>query len=322
MYAIDNQDQIDKVQSKLGKLLKKESRHETRRLGYQKGNDDFDVWLFDDYQLWWSPMEGGGYWNAFGIYDNTREWKNNGEDIICEINLPIETRRTQGVCVSDGKKTYIAHTGKLNGPRYNKKYCTMDSFKKYAKKLNWRSIKWYDGSQKKVVIISNLDDDDLIINIRTFMEVVYKYKKGTSAYPTKPVDAQYKSKDDVANMSKAEIRRRLQEKPRSVKRSEYVVRKLERDNDMTQLIKQNRGYRCQICNKGVIKKKDGTLYVEAAHIKPKNEGGDETHDNIMILCPNHHAEFDMGEKKITKHTKTEIQFVLNGKKYKVRLGIW
>ena len=43
---------------------------------------------------------------------------------------------------------------------------------------------------------------------------------------------------------------------------------------------------------------DGSFYIEAAHIKPKSQQGTETPDNILILCPNHHKEFDLGKREI------------------------
>ena len=83
-------------------------------------------------------------------------------------------------------------------------------------------------------------------------------------------------------------------------------------------IKALRGYKCQICGTA-IERRNGSPYVEAAHIKPKREGGSENLDNIMILCPNHHKEFDVGNRVVIKHTDRHVEFVMNGKKYLVRL---
>ena len=83
-------------------------------------------------------------------------------------------------------------------------------------------------------------------------------------------------------------------------------------------IKALRGSRCQICSK-VIRKRDGSSYAEAAHITPKSRGGSENRDNIMILCPNHHKEFDMGDTVVTKCTGRHVEFTMNGKRYRVRL---
>ena len=84
-----------------------------------------------------------------------------------------------------------------------------------------------------------------------------------------------------------------------------------RDNKTVAQIKILRNFCCQFCGT-TIKKKDGSKYIEAAHVKPKNLKGRETLDNIILLCPNHHKEFDFGERVILNHTKSSIDIILNG----------
>lgn len=93
-----------------------------------------------------------------------------------------------------------------------------------------------------------------------------------------------------------------------------------RDNRTIAQIKILRDFKCQICST-TIKKKDGTLYIEAAHIEPKHRKGYETPDNILILCPNHHKEFDFGDRIILQQDKDNINFTLNGQEYKISLKI-
>lgn len=59
--------------------------------------------------------------------------------------------------------------------------------------------------------------------------------------------------------------------------------------------------------------------MEAAHIKPKSEGGPETPSNILILCPNCHKEFDYGDRRITNHTSNTVEFTVNGVAHSIRL---
>lgn len=93
-----------------------------------------------------------------------------------------------------------------------------------------------------------------------------------------------------------------------------------RNNKTIALIKILRNFECQICGLSILKK-DGTKYIEAAHIIPKHKNGKENAANIILLCPNHHKEFDFGLCKITKHNMDEIHFELNGKKYNLSLVI-
>ncbi|MEE1899219.1 hypothetical protein GN157_01620 [Flavobacterium rakeshii] len=93
-----------------------------------------------------------------------------------------------------------------------------------------------------------------------------------------------------------------------------------RDNKIIALIKFIRNSECQIC-KTYIRKKDGTKYIEAAHIIPKRQKGPESPDNILLLCPNHHKEFDFGDVEIQIKTKNEIKFVMNGNLYSIDLSL-
>ena len=101
----------------------------------------------------------------------------------------------------------------------------------------------------------------------------------------------------------------------------YVNHKVyKRDNKTIAQLKILRGFKCQIC--GVqIRKRNGDFYIEAAHIKPKHKKGCETPDNILILCPNHHKEFDYGDRSVKHHSKDMIKFELNGVDYEINLSI-
>ena len=101
----------------------------------------------------------------------------------------------------------------------------------------------------------------------------------------------------------------------------YVNQKTyKRDNKTIAQLKIIRDFKCQICGTIIIKK-NGEFYIEAAHIKPKHKKGRETPDNILILCPNHHKEFDYGNRIIIQHTKEQIEFKLNGIQHKIDLKI-
>ncbi len=115
--------------------------------------------------------------------------------------------------------------------------------------------------------------------------------------------------DDLSNLNETE--------PETV----YVHQKAyKRDNKTIAQLKLLRDFKCQICGTQ-IKKRNGEFYIEAAHIKPKHKKGCETPDNILILCPNHHKEFDYGNRLVKKHLKDNIEFELNGINYKIDLKI-
>lgn len=108
--------------------------------------------------------------------------------------------------------------------------------------------------------------------------------------------------------------------PKSPEAITFKGKQYKRDNKTIAQLKFLREFKCQICNTGILTKKK-TLYVEAAHIKAKRYRGPETLDNILILCPNHHKEFDVGEKRIIEHSKELFRFELNGKAYDLVLKL-
>ncbi|KAF9658223.1 HNH endonuclease [Tenacibaculum sp. ZH5_bin.1] len=93
-----------------------------------------------------------------------------------------------------------------------------------------------------------------------------------------------------------------------------------RNNKVIALIKILRNFECQICGQFILKR-DGSRYIEAAHIIPKHKQGKENPENIILLCPNHHKEFDFGNRNVIKHTKDEIEFELNGNHHLLSLSI-
>ncbi|MBM82328.1 MAG: HNH endonuclease [Planctomycetaceae bacterium] len=68
-----------------------------------------------------------------------------------------------------------------------------------------------------------------------------------------------------------------------------------RNTALSQRIKLLHQNRCQICGFS-IQLPDGTAYSEAHHIKPLGtpHDGPDIEQNIIVLCPNHHAMCDYG----------------------------
>lgn len=77
------------------------------------------------------------------------------------------------------------------------------------------------------------------------------------------------------------------------------VTRVVRDTELSKEIKELYDYRCQICNISIKPTKTEIgKYVEAAHIKPLSQNGDDLKNNIICLCPNHHTMLDYGSISI------------------------
>lgn len=78
-------------------------------------------------------------------------------------------------------------------------------------------------------------------------------------------------------------------------RARVLVSRIIRDSAQSGKVKELNNFECQICGY-TLEKSDGTFYAEAHHIKPlgKPHNGPDVLENIICLCPNHHAACDLG----------------------------
>ncbi len=97
-----------------------------------------------------------------------------------------------------------------------------------------------------------------------------------------------------------------------------------RNTKKTHELKKLYENKCQICNY-LITKPNNEYYSEVHHIWPlgkKPIGGDDDYENMLVLCPTHHAEFDYtvikisnnGENIIGKGADTKKLFFKEGHK--------
>jgi putative restriction endonuclease len=68
-----------------------------------------------------------------------------------------------------------------------------------------------------------------------------------------------------------------------------------RDSPLSREVKKIYEHHCQICDEA-MPGADGRTYSEGAHVKPLGRPhiGRDSLDNLLCLCPNHHAQLDLG----------------------------
>ncbi len=54
-----------------------------------------------------------------------------------------------------------------------------------------------------------------------------------------------------------------------------------------------------------------------AHIVPVTLGGAATQLNLVVLCPNHHKMFDLGDVTVLKNDSTEVAGTLNDDSFRI-----
>jgi len=139
-----------------------------------------------------------------------------------------------------------------------------------------------------------------------------------------PINIDEFEQNELEKIEKSKSKNEIVEELLNVKPTDPVEVEIKgktykRDNKTIAQLKILRNYECQICQTK-IPIKNG-FYVEAAHIVSKANKGPEIPRNILILCPNHHKEFDYSDKKILRHTDDLIEFEMNGKKYNISLKV-
>ena len=135
----------------------------------------------------WAVLEDGDdegmnrSWNCFGTTNPT---EGSGTIAIsCEINIPHEgmNRQIAGVFARDAAGTeYIAHTGKIGGGRPGISKTNFVHF--LGDEVAWSDIYWPDVPKPmRCIVISALDDPDLIKNVHSFVRAVKAFKDPEAA---------------------------------------------------------------------------------------------------------------------------------------------
>ena len=85
------------------------------------------------------------------------------------------------------------------------------------------------------------------------------------------------------------------DKAKSLMRQTITVNRIVRDNALSRFLKSLYQSQCQIC-KCTFRVPGGKRYAETHHIRPLGNphNGPDKEDNMLVLCPLHHAMFDYG----------------------------
>jgi len=96
-----------------------------------------------------------------------------------------------------------------------------------------------------------------------------------------------------------------------------VVERFNRDRILSEYIKELYGWKCQICG-FTFKQNNGRLYAETHHLEALSKGGKDSLDNMVVVCPNHHAMFDHADVSILDVTPEKISVMINGEQLVIK----
>jgi hypothetical protein len=97
-------------------------------------------------------------------------------------------------------------------------------------------------------------------------------------------------------------------------RVQTTVSRIVRDTWRTNRVKRLHNYKCQICGEGIILA-DGSAYAEGHHLQPLGRDGPDVDENIICVCPNHHAACDFGAIPLRVEELRRVKEHLIGKRY-------
>lgn len=125
----------------------------------------------------------------------------------------------------------------------------------------------------------------------------------------------YKINENILSIINEKMKKLKPEKVEAL-----INKSIRGDSRIVSELKKYHKYQCQFpeCN-SKIKMKNGDLYVEVAHIRPVSKGGQSIIGNILVLCPNHHKEFDFGDLKISNQKENQIEGILNEKRFNIKM---
>lgn len=142
---------------------------------------------------------------------------------------------------------------------------------------------YFNQAFNEYLSIIRTENQNHLYNRYKLEEILPKRKIGSSvgAY------SEYNdvNQDDIGDYDMENIR--------NLKNNKVTIQRLVRASKISRRLRDLYKQQCQLCGDR-LRKSDGTHYSEAHHIQPYNKvhRGDDNSQNMIVLCPNCHTQFD------------------------------
>lgn len=110
----------------------------------------------------------------------------------------------------------------------------------------------------------------------------------------------------------SEIDERNKKKTSTITHSE--AKRYERDSKLSKLLKELRGYKCQICGY-TFETINGGHYSECHHLEALSHKGLDVSKNMLVVCANCHRKMHYGRVRILEHNDSHIVVELDGESH-------
>ena len=206
----------------------------------------------------------------------TKHGEGLGLEIVKGVNRglikePLTTKKVKEFCKRQGIKATDNHMGVILANATSNTHSP--TYKKYFERISkgeYRVLDKYRGYQ-------NINSDNekewfQLVNLDENIE---------------------KSLKDSSEVRKERLKERSDKKPKvcTFDRSEFI-----RNPDVIAEVLFRANGKCEKCRKEApfIRKSNGTPYLEVHHLKHLADGGDDSVENAIAVCPNCHREYHFG----------------------------
>ena len=142
----------------------------------------------------------------------------------------------------------------------------------------------------------------------TILKHYYNTKQYVTTFEnhnTKHENAVNNSRKDSSNNRQS----RLAHAPKKPKKRTATITVFDRNPDVVAEVLERAKGTCESCDKPApfVKARDGTPYLEVHHKVPLAQGGDDTVENAIALCPNCHREAHFGSNRVNSIPRSTTQ---------------
>ena len=98
--------------------------------------------------------------------------------------------------------------------------------------------------------------------------------------------------------------------PKKPETEEVTTKRLKRSDHVAAVVKQMADFKCEVdtCSYQGFEKSDGDQYIEIHHLDQLSDGGEDSIDNAVAVCPNCHRmlHFGKNKKKLKDNLKRKV----------------
>ena len=281
MNGVMNRQQTTNCQERLDNALTNGLNQESElRIGY-RGGGNIRYPVKHNGTIWFYSEElRNRFWNAFGLNPD----ENAQNDIVVEINTPfdgINFRIGAGMFAFDEEDSlWLLHSGRIGGGRPGigkEAFCEW-----YSQFSIMKDVEINEGAVKKGILVGNISDDsNFLYDLEAFIRKIRIFKQLTT-------DQTISSKRDALSSDL----RKTGRKTSGPMRRTTTASIYERDPRIMELAKLMASGKFRLCKKkGPFTDKLLDLpFLETHHVEWLSEGGRDSIDNTVALCPNCHRK--------------------------------